>query len=73
MLLRLDVFRHGLSQRLLLFRLAVVGEREVEVERQRTRQAREPPEGRFGFVKLILGYVFLLAWIRTPASEPQIC
>ena len=54
MFLRLDVFRRGLSQRLLLFRLAVIREREIEVERQRARQAREPAKGRFGFVKLIL-------------------
>jgi hypothetical protein len=54
MFLGRDVFRHGLSQRLLLFRLAVVGEGEVEVERQRTRQAREPAKDRFGLVKLIL-------------------
>jgi len=54
MFLRLDVFRRGLSQRLLLFRLAVIREREVEVERQRARQARQSSEGRLGFVELIL-------------------
>jgi hypothetical protein len=48
-----DVFGHRIGQRLLLFRLAVVRQREIQIERQRARQARQSPEGCFGFVELV--------------------
>lgn len=54
-LLRGDVVGHGFVEFLLPFRLAIVREREIDVEGERAGLAFEPAKDRLGFVELCVG------------------
>jgi hypothetical protein len=49
-----SAIRHGVGQLLLLLGFAVVREREIDVEGERTRLAGQPTKYRLRFLKLIL-------------------